>query len=131
MAKYRHVTMQTGWGIPRPGFCPSDPQVNELLELSRSRDPDVRRIAVKNLCACHVQRNVTGAWQRLIEMSDDRNAGVRLDVLHDLTDGSPLELAFAVRTVVDKLVHDPDRIVRGYAEFLRRKQIRTGRINVS
>jgi hypothetical protein len=130
VARYRHVTIQTGWRIPRPGFRPSDAQVDELLELSRSRDPDVRRIAVKNLCPCHVQRNVPAVWQRLIEMFDDRNVGVRLDVLHDLTDGSPAELVVAVREIIDRLVYDPDPTVHRYAEFVRRKQICIGRINV-
>jgi len=69
-------------------------------------------------------------WQRLIEMSDDHIAGVRLDVLHDLTDGSPPDIAAEVRAVVDKLIDDPDRTVRGYAQFIRSRQIRSGRINV-
>src|SRR5215831_16375326 len=122
--------MQTGWGIPHPRFCPTDAQVDELFELSRNRDPDVRRIAVKNLCPCHVRRNRPAVWQRLIEMSDDHIAGVRLDVLHDLTDGSPPDIAAEVRAVVDKLIDDPDRTVRGYAQFIRSRQIRSGRINV-
>lgn len=130
MGKYRRVTEQTGWGIPPPGFCPSDAQVDELLELTRSRDPEVRRIAVKNLCPCHVGRNMPAVWRRLIEMTDDRVAGVRMDVLHDLTDGSPAEFAAEVRAIVNKLIHDPDRVVRRYAEFIQGRQIRSGRVNV-
>ena len=52
-------------------------------------------------------------------MSDDRNAGIRLDVLHDLTDDLPPELVVEVRAIVNKLARDPDRTVRGYAEFIR------------
>jgi hypothetical protein len=131
MGKYQHVTARTGWGVPRVGFCPSDAQLDELLLLSRDRDPNVRRVAVKNLCPCHVQRNVPDIWQRLIELSADRDPGVRLDVLHNLTDGSPAELAREVQVVVQRLTQDPDRTVRGYATFLHAKQLRTGRINVA
>ena len=130
MGKYRHVTARTGWGVPHPGFCPSDAQIDQLLELSRSRDPDARRIAVKNLCPCHVRRNVSAVWQRLLEMSDDHIAGVRLDVLHDLTDGSPAEIEADVRAVVDKLISDPDHTVRKYARHIRARQLGSGRTNV-
>lgn len=130
MGKYRHVTLRTGWAVPRPGFCPSDAELDELLVLSHDRDPNVRRVAVKNLCPCHVQRNVPDVWRRLIELADDRDAGVRLDVLHNLTDGSPPELAQLVKETVERRLRDPDQTVRRYATFLRGKQMRSGRINV-
>jgi hypothetical protein len=63
-------------------------------------------------------------------MSEDGNAGVRLDVLRELTDGSPPELAVEARLIVDKLIHDPDRTVRSYTGFTRRKQSRSGCTNV-
>jgi hypothetical protein len=104
--------------------------VNELLSLTRDRDPDVRRIAVKNLCPCHVQQQRADVWERLLEMACDRNAGVRMDVLHNLTDGSPPELAVEVVAAVEALMNDPDDNVRGYAAFLRTRQLRRGRVNV-
>jgi vesicle coat complex subunit len=130
MGKYRHVTLRTGWGVPHPGFCPSDAQLEDLLRLSHDRDPNVRRIAVKNLCPCHVKRNVAEVWQRLFELTEDRDPGVRLDVLHNMTDGPPPELADQVQALVQRFVRDPDPTVRGYAAFLSHKQARLGRINV-
>lgn len=130
MARYAHVTRITGWGIPRGDFCPSEAQVQELLTLSRDRDPDVRRIAVKNLCPCHMQGNLDGVWERLLELTRDPNPGVRMDVLHDLTDGSPPERAPRVVEVVEELMDDPSDKVRGYAASLRARQLRRGKVNV-
>ena len=124
------MTRRTGWGVPRAGFCPTDQQVSELLSLTLDRDPDVRRVAVKNLCPCHVQRQRSDIWERLLQLASDSNPGVRMDVLHNLTDGSPPELAVAVVAVVEGLLRDPDANVRGYASFLRARQKRFGRINV-
>ena len=130
MGRYANVTRRTGWGIPRAGCCPTDEQVNELLALTRDRDPDVRRVAVKNLCPCHLQRHVSAVWERLLQLASDPNPGVRMDVLHNLTDGSPPELAEDVVMAVEALMHDPDDTVRGYATILRARQKRLGRINV-
>jgi HEAT repeats len=130
MSRYAQVTRRTGWGVPRGDFCPSDEQLRELLALTLDRDPDVRRVAVKNLCPCHVQRNVPDVWERLFEMTSDRNPGVRMDVLHNLTDGSPDELGARVVEVVEAMLDDPNDTVRGYAGFLRARQTRIGRVNV-
>jgi hypothetical protein len=130
MAKYASVTRRTGWGMPRADYCPGADDLEELLVLTRDRDPMVRRVAVKNLCACHVQRDVSQVWQRLLDMAADPDPGVRMDVLHDLTDGSPPELAHQVIAVVERLEADPVPKVRGYANFLRQRQIRFGRVNV-
>jgi hypothetical protein len=94
MGKYRHVTLRTGWGMHSTEFCPSDAQIENVLVLSHDRD--ARRQAhrgEKNLCPLHVRRNVADVWQRLLALSDDRDRGVRPHVLHNLTDGSPPELA--------------------------------------
>ena len=130
MSRYANVTRLTGWGVPRADFCPTDPQVDELLSLTHVRDPDVRRVAVKNLCPCHLQRERSDVWTRLLELTEDPNPGVRMDVLHNLTDGSPPDLAEMVVSVVDALQRDPDPVVRGYAFFLRSRQKRVNRANV-
>ena len=130
MGRYANVTRLTGWGIPQAGFCPTDRQVDELLLLTRARDPDIRRVAVKNLCPCHLQRVRTDVWDRLLQLTSDSNPGVRMDVLHNLTDGSPPELAKNVVHAVEALMDDPDDTVRGYAAFLRRRQIRLERVNI-
>jgi HEAT repeat protein len=130
MGRYAYVTRCTGWGIPRAEFCPSDQQVQELLTLTRDRDPSVRRVAVKNLCPCHVQRDLSEVWGRLLELTRDPDPGVRMDVLHNLTDGSPAELAPRVVAAVEELMGDPADNVRGYAAFLRARQIRRGKVNV-
>jgi hypothetical protein len=53
-----------------------------------------------------------------------------MDVLHNLTDGSPPGLAHDVVNAVKALMDDPDRKVRGYANFLRLRQQRVNRVNV-
>jgi hypothetical protein len=130
MARYANVTRLTGWSVPRADSCPTDTQIDELLSLTHARDPDIRRVAVKNLCPCHMQRDRSDVWTRLLELARDPHPGVRMDVLHNLTDGSPLELAETILSVVDNLQEDPDALVRGYALFLRTRQNRLNRVNV-
>jgi hypothetical protein len=130
MGRYANVTRLTGWGVPRAGFCPTDQQVDELLALTQARDPDIRRIAVKNLCPCHVRRNRSDVWTRLLQLIEDPNPGVRMDVLHNLTDGFSPDLAADVVTAVETFLHDLDPTVRGYAAFLRARQVRRGTVNV-
>jgi hypothetical protein len=128
--RYLDVTRRTGWQVPPAEFCPTDLQLQDLLSLSRQRDPKVRRIAVKNLCPCHVRRDVPEVWQRLLEMSADPDPGVRIDVLHNLTDGSPADLESRVVAAVEQRLSDPVAKVRRYAAYLRARQIRLARVNV-
>ena len=75
-------------------------------------------------------RKVPDIWTRLLELTVDRDPGVRMDVLHNLTDGSPPELAALVVAAVEAMLDDPADKVRGYAGYLRAKQLRRGTVNV-
>jgi hypothetical protein len=69
-------------------------------------------------------------WERLLAMADDVDAGVRIDVLHALTDGAPEEYEDRVVNVVQARLADPIPKVRRYAQYLRDRQERLGRVNV-
>jgi HEAT repeats len=130
MRQYEHVIAATGWGVPSPGTRTWVERVPELLELTSSPSPGVRRVAVKNLCICHVRQHVDAVWERMLELVDDRDAGVRIDVLHALTDGSPEKYADQVVGAVERMKDDPSPKVRRYARYLRDRQNRLERVNV-
>ena len=130
MRQYDHVLRRTGWGVPSDDVCPRDSQVDELLRLTFDRDPNVRRIAVKNLCPCHVRREIDSVWDRLLALASDPDPGVRIDAIHALTDGSPPHIADEVVVVVTELKNDAHPKVRRYATYLHERQARLGRVNV-
>ena len=43
----------------------------ELIELSRDPDPKARKVALANLCPCHVRADLPAVWDRALEMDAD------------------------------------------------------------
>ena len=130
MGKYTKVSERVGVALPQPGARVTDDQLDDLLVLSRDDDPLVRRLALKNMCPCHVRRERTDVWDQIFALADDPNPGVRQDAIHALTDGSPRELAPRVHAALERASTDPDRKIRRYVRNLRTRQRQTGRVNV-
>ena len=125
-----HVTRSTGFRIPTGEVPrPTVEDIERLLALTNDRDPYTRRIAVKNLCPCHAD-TTDAVMERLLELVNDSYPGVRIDVLHNLTDGVPSTYEDSVLAVVAKLRHDPHPKVRRYANYLHERQQRLGRVAV-
>jgi hypothetical protein len=130
VGSYDEVVARYGVGVPPPGSRTRPEQIGRLLELTWERNPKVRRVAVKQLCICHVQRHYPEVWCRLLDLVDDPNPGVRIDAIHALTDGSPADLAGQVVNAVERLTNDQDPKVCRYARFLRDRRRRLRRVNV-
>ena len=124
MGKYEKAAAKSGLGIE------SHAEVSEALSCSYDGDPKVRRLAAKAMCPCHVKANVPEVWNRLIEMTTDDDAGVRLDVVHALADGSPREYAGDIVATLERMYNDRDPKVRKRVRRVVNAYRRTGNLNV-
>jgi hypothetical protein len=131
VGKYDSVRERTGWGIPGPrDTSRTADEVAELVELSHDPDPKTRKVAVINLCPCHVRANFPDAWDRVVEMAADPDPVVRRAVVHMLADGSPRERALEVVATLESMRNDPDRVVRRQVRDILGAYRRTGRVNI-
>ena len=63
--------------------------VEELIELTRHENKKVKLAAIKEMCPCHVQRDVPAFWERVFELAEDEDEEIRFQILHNMCDGSP------------------------------------------
>jgi len=104
--------------------------VEEFVEATRNEDPSERMLALRELCPCHVKKNIKEFWDRIIEMIHDPDPDVRYQVVHNLCDGSPNEREFDVINAIKELEHDESRIVRRAVNRVLSSYNRTGKWNV-
>jgi len=102
----------------------------EVIELSSNDHADVRLQAVKRLCPCKVQKDIDSVWQRLFEMTEDEDARVRYQVLHNICDGSPDHLEYQVVEAMEKFNRDEDKDIKRRAHKVLASYLRTGKWNV-
>ncbi len=127
MGAYRQVIAGTELSHPR-GRTPAS-EINRILELTGDPDPKVRRLALKNLCGCHVRSDVQAIWNRLFELVADPDAGVRFEVVHAFGDSSPKHRAHEIAAAVEPLYNDPDLHLRKRVRKLLKAYRRTGNVN--
>ena len=122
---------RTGVGLPVHKERRTREQTAAFLELTYDDDPRVRQVAVRNLCPCHIQGDVEEVWDRLIEMADDPDDGVKHDVLHTMVDGSPRRRRNEVVAVLEKFANDRSikRSRRQFVQEALRRYHRTGQFD--
>jgi hypothetical protein len=105
-------------------------EIPRLLELSRDRNPTVRRKAIAALCPCEVKLHDSAIWERFIEMADDPDALVRRWIVHVLCDGSPTIYEARILGVLEKLRNDTDERVKKPARRVLAAHRHGGTLNV-
>jgi vesicle coat complex subunit len=83
-----------------------------VIQATKSSNPMVRKKALKELCPCHVKKDVDEIWSRIFEMVTDPDARVRDQVVHSLCDGSPKWRETEVIEALESLRNDKDERVR-------------------
>jgi hypothetical protein len=101
-----------------------------LLDLTSSPDSRERLRALRELCPCHVKRNIPEVWDRILQLAHDEDVQVRSTVFHLLLDGSPRERLDEVVFAVGRMTQDADDKLRRRARKVMAEYRSTGRINV-
>jgi HEAT repeat protein len=101
-----------------------------LLELSRDRDPRVRRKAIAALCPCEVKMHHSGIWERFLEMADDPDSNVRRWIVHVLCDGSPAVYEARILGVLESLRNDADERVKKSVRRVLAAHRHSGTLNI-
>ncbi|KNC46154.1 uncharacterized protein AMSG_00272 [Thecamonas trahens ATCC 50062] len=101
-----------------------------FMEGTRAVDARERRLALRELCPCHVKKDIDVFWKRIMAMVNDPDPDVRYQVLHNLCDGSPLRLEADVIAAIEILHNDADKRVARAARRVLVEYRKTGDWNV-
>jgi hypothetical protein len=93
-------------------------------------DAKVRLRVLRDLCPCHVRRNVPDIWNRVLHLVHDDDVRVRSAVLHLIADGSPTDRAEEMAWAVGTMVNDADLKLRRRARRVLAAFRRDGSVNV-
>lgn len=102
----------------------------ELIESSKSCDPNVRKNALKEMCPCNVKMDIDELWERIYEMKDDPDPRVRYQVIHSLCDGGPRSREEEIIEILRTFWNDKDKKVRKAARRALTSYQHTGNWNI-
>ena len=111
-------------------LCSETEDINEIIQLSRHEDKEVRFAAVKQFCPCKVRKDIEEFWDRVFEMINDEDPRIRGQILHTICDGSPEHIEIRVSDALEKFNQDPDKDIRRKAHKVLASYIRTGKWNI-
>ncbi|CAL1542939.1 unnamed protein product [Lymnaea stagnalis] len=111
-------------------LCTDTTDIDIIIDLTRHSSPQVRQRALREMCPCRVQKDITAFWNRVFEMLQDTDENVRYQVLHTLCDGSPVHLENEIAEALDVFNRDPSPKIRRQAHRALASYMRTGKWNI-
>lgn len=117
MAKKRKGMNRHQKAIFRPGeHRVRGDEIQRLIGLAASGDPEERLEAAENLCPCHVRKRVETAWEALYRLMEDPDVRVRRAAWHTLEDGGCPNDPALTPIFERALANETDRQVRRWAQ---------------
>mmetsp|Transcript_41394 Transcript_41394/g.43314 ORF Transcript_41394/g.43314 Transcript_41394/m.43314 type:complete len:154 (+) Transcript_41394:30-491(+) len=104
--------------------------VTEIVELTRHPVAEVRLKSIQRLCPCRVLDDIKQFWNRIFEMAHDEDSSVRMQVLHNMCDGSPPDYESKVVEALEDFNRDEDKDIRRRAHKVIGSYQRTGKYNI-
>ena len=103
-------------------------EIQELLQMSHSADPEYRLQAASFLCPCHVRQSIDEVWKALYRMLEDQDARVRRAAWHTLEDGGKPDDPALDEIIERTLERETDKQVLNFARLFsqgreKRKQV--------
>ena len=111
-------------------LCHDTEDIDVLVDLTKHEDPTIRQKALREMCPCHVKVDIPDFWSRIFEMTKDPSDNVRLQVLHNMCDGSPPHLESQVAEALDEFNRDSDSQIRRKAHKVLTAYRKKGKWNV-
>jgi len=108
----------------------SNTEIEQVLRETYSEKPAERKRALTRLCPCKLLRKVDQVWDRVFEMTDDKSAIVRMQAVHSLADGSPVDLEDKVIEKLEEMWNDEDDKVKKIVRRILNSYRRSGKWNI-
>jgi len=103
---------------------------NEIMTLTHNKDDVIRLKALKRLCPCKVGNEIKIFWDRIFELVEDPSPEIRMQVLHNMCDGSPDSMEDRVVEALEFFNRDKDGEIRRKAHKVIASYSRTGKWNI-
>jgi len=104
--------------------------IHDYIERTKDKNASNRKKALKEMCPCHVKKEIPIIWDRVFEMVNDVNPTVRDQVVHILCDGAPKSREVEVIETLEKMWNDPDDRVKKRVRRALGEYRRTGNWNI-
>ncbi|XP_035827795.1 uncharacterized protein LOC101846602 isoform X5 [Aplysia californica] len=111
-------------------LCRDTTDIDVIIELTKHQHPQVRQVALREMCPCRVKKDLSDFWNRVFEMLADDAENVRYQVLHTLCDGSPSHLEERIAEALEHFNRDPSTKIRRQAHRALTAYRRTGKWNI-
>ena len=66
-------------------MCKETTDIDMIIDLTKHEHPQVRQVALREMCPCRVKTDISDFWRRVLEMIDDPAPNVRYQVRRHLS----------------------------------------------